>query len=492
MLVDAQTEYAMFLLDVDGCVRTWNAGAALIKGYTEDEILGRHVSVFYTPDDIARGYPDLGLETALREGRWQGEGWRVRKDGSRFWADAVITALHDDGGAHIGFGKVTRDLTSRRLAEEQLRNAAHELERANEQLQQFRHLVRSVRDYAIFMLDAGGFIRTWNAGAERLKGYTENEIVGQHFSRFYTQPDRDRDHPANELEIAAREGSYEEEGWRVRKDGSLFWANVLITAVRNDEGVLVGFAKVTRDLTERRHADELQRATADELARSNEELHRFASAAAHDLIEPLHTMTGAAELLSARHGGALDDTGRQLVDAIGEGASHMRSMVRALLGYARASQGDLALVDVPVGDVATAVLRGLDARIAERGITVECDAASMPTVRGDAGLIQSVLVNLLGNALKFNPPGTVVRITAERDDDPAMWRILVTDDGVGIAEEEQQRIFGIFQRVEGSEEEGMGLGLALAQRLLERQGGRIGVDSETGRGSRFWFTLAAA
>jgi PAS domain S-box-containing protein len=485
VLVDTQRDYAMFLLDPDGCIRTWNEGAALIKGYREDEILGRHVSVFYTPDDIARGYPGTGLETALREGRWEGEGWRVRKDGSRFWADAVITALYDHNRRHIGFGKVTRDLTSRRLAEEQLRNAAYELERANEQLQQFRHLVSSVRDYAIFMLDPGGFIRTWNLGAERLKGYTEDEIVGQHFSRFYTQRDIDRAHPADELEIAAREGSYEEEGWRVRKDGSLFWASVLITAVRNEVGTLVGFAKVTRDLTERRRAEE-------ELARSNEELQRFAAAAAHDLVEPLHTMTGAAELLDRRYRESLDERGRLLVDAIGEGAGHMGSMVRALLGYARASQGDIGLEPVALGEVTAAVVRGLAARIAERGGTVEYDPASLPSVCGDAGLIHSVLVNLIGNALKFNPPGTTVRVTAERDDDPAMQRIVISDDGVGIALDEQARIFGIFQRVEGSQQEGMGLGLALAQRLVERQGGRIGVDSEPGRGSRFWFTLAAA
>src|SRR3954468_23563014 len=216
LLVDAVSEYAIFLLDRGGHIQTWNTGARRLKGYTPEEIIGRHFSIFYTQEDIARDHPANELEIAAREGRYEEEGWRLRKDGSRFWANVIITALRDEAGALVGYGKVTRDLTARREAEQQL--------------EQFRFIVAGVRDYAIFSLDPTGHILTWNAGAELIKGYRPDEVIGRHFSLFYTEEDRARDHPAEELEIAAREGRFEEEGWRVRKDGSRFWANVVMTA----------------------------------------------------------------------------------------------------------------------------------------------------------------------------------------------------------------------------------------------------------------------
>src|SRR4051812_43744449 len=252
LLVDAVVDYAIFLLDPGGRILTWNAGAARIKGYTAEEIIGQHFSRFYTAPDIARNHPAHELEIAAREGRYEEEGWRLRKDGSRFWANIVITALRDERGELLGFGKVTRDLTARRLSEEQARGQAAELLELNRDLSQFQLLVSAIRDYAIFILDPSGYVRTWNVGAEAIKGYTEPEIVGRHFSVFYTEDDRARNHPAEELERAARDSRYEEEGWRLRKDGSRFWASVVITALRNDQGILVGYAKITRDLTARR------------------------------------------------------------------------------------------------------------------------------------------------------------------------------------------------------------------------------------------------
>ena len=242
----------MFVLDPDGIVQTWNPGAERMKGYLRDEIIGQHFSRFYTEEDLARDHPAEELRIAAATGRYEEEGWRLRKDGTRFWANVVITALHDEKGELIGFGKVSRDLTVRRLAEEQTRAKALELEQANRQLAEYRRLVTSVRDYAIFMLDPAGHILSWNPGARHLKGYDPEEIIGRHFSVFYTDEDRARDHPAYELEVAVREGRYEEEGWRVRKDGTRFWAQVTITAVRDDDGRLTGFAKVTRDLSERK------------------------------------------------------------------------------------------------------------------------------------------------------------------------------------------------------------------------------------------------
>src|SRR3954453_6958629 len=248
LLLDAVAEYAIFLLDTEGRIRSWNTGAHRLKGYNAEEIIGEHFSRFYTPEDLARDHPAHELEIARSEGRYEEEGWRVRKDGSRFWASVLITALFV-GDELLGYAKVTRDLTARRLAEEQLRVRAAELTVANAELEQFRLMVSGVADYAIFALDAGGHIRTWNDGATRINGYSEDEAVGRHFSIFYTPEDRASDHPAHELDIAAREGRFEEEGWRLRKDGSRFWASVVITALRDDYGVLVGYAKVPRDLT---------------------------------------------------------------------------------------------------------------------------------------------------------------------------------------------------------------------------------------------------
>ncbi len=255
LLVESVSDYAIFILDTEGRVASWNAGAERIKGYAADEIVGQHVSVFYPPEDVAAGKPDRMLGAARERGRVADEGWRVRKDGSLFWANVVITALWDEEGVLRGFGKVTQDVTSRRAAEESLRRSE----------QRFHSLVDSITDYAVFMLDPSGRVATWNRGAEKVKGYTAKEIVGQHFSAFYTPEDRAARKPDRILDIVAREGRFEDDSWRVRKDGSLFWANVVITALRDDDGNLAGFAKVTRDLTERRRVDEALRQSEERL-----------------------------------------------------------------------------------------------------------------------------------------------------------------------------------------------------------------------------------
>src|SRR3954453_21450921 len=341
LLLDSVADYAIFLLDPMGRISSWNLGARRLKGYEAHEILGEHFSRFYTAEDLARDHPTHELEIARAQGRYEEEGWRLRKDGSRFWASVLITALFV-GDELMGFAKVTRDLTARRLAEEQLRTRSMELTQANAELEQFRLMVSGVRDYAIFALDAGGHIRTWNEGACRIKGYTEDEVVGRHFSMFYTPEDRAREHPAHELDVAAREGRFEEEGWRVRKDGSRFWANVVITALRHPTGVLAGYAKVTRDLTARRVADLA-------LRQANGELERFASTAAHDLVEPLHTIVGLADLLERRYGEALGDDGRELLTHVRGSAERLRGRVDGLLAYARSSQQPLHVGAASVG-----------------------------------------------------------------------------------------------------------------------------------------------
>ncbi len=357
--------------------------------------------------------------------------------------------------------------------------------------EQLALLVDATADYAIFMLDPEGRVATWNTGARRIKGYRADEIIGHHFSRFYTEEDIARDHPANELQIARREGRYEEEGWRLRKDGTRFWASVVITVLRDADGDLVGFGKVTRDLTARREAEQELRASADELARSNAELERFASSAAHDLTQPLATIAGLADLVASRYAEGMDEEGRTYLDLIRGGAANLRGMVDGLLNYARAAQQVVRPRPIALGSVMEEVTGSLRAQVAERGATIVYDTGALPVVEADADLLAVVLRNLVSNGLKFNErPAPRVEVTAEPEGEG--WRVVVTDDGLGVPEGEHEQIFAMFHRLHSQDRfPGTGLGLALTRRIVERHGGQIGVESTPGGGSRFWFTLPA-
>jgi PAS domain S-box-containing protein len=333
LLVESVDEYAIFALDPQGYILSWNPGAQRFKGYTADEVIGKHFSIFYPKERIAEGFPQYELREAARVGRFEDEGWRVRKDGSQFWANVVITALHDPSGKLVGYAKVTRDLTERRKAEEALRESE----------ERFRLLVQSVRDYAIFMLDPTGHITTWNEGAQRIKGYTAEEVIGKHFSIFYPPEDIASGKPERELKIAVATGVYEEEGWRLRKDGSRFWASVVITAVRNSSGQLAGFAKVTRDLTERRAAqdralDAARRAAGEEAARRVSDMVRTRT-------ETLQTLTAA--MSAAR---TIEEITRVILDdgvpALGVAAAALGLVDET--GQTIALVGDRGYGDVPI------------------------------------------------------------------------------------------------------------------------------------------------
>ena len=489
LLVGSAIDYAIFMLDPSGIVLTWNSGAERLNGYARDEIVGRHFSTFYTDEDRARDHPADELRIAEREGRYEEEGWRVRKDGTRFWANVVITALRDERGELVGFGKVSRDLTTRRMNEQQLVAKAAELEEINRELAEFRRLVSSVRDYAIFMLDPRGHIVSWNAGARVLKGYEPAEIIGRHFSTFYTDADRDRNHPEHELEVAADEGRYEEEGWRVRKDGTMFWASVTITAIRDEDGRLTGFAKVTRDLTDRKRAADALEQALEELREANEELDRFASVAAHDMTDPLRTISGFAEVLAETD--LPKEEAGEYARHILESSLRLTGMLRGLLAYARAGGPVTAAEPVELAAVVDQVVQDLGASIRERDTDVTVDVPARARVLGQPHDLRLTVQNLVANAVKF-ADGTRPRVSiAARPEDGGRWRVAVTDNGAGIAPEDRRAIFSAFQRGRGQDRHtGYGLGLAIAQRIVERHGGEIGVDAAPGGGSRFWFTLA--
>jgi PAS domain S-box-containing protein len=512
LLVDSIVDYGIFTLDIDGHISSWNRGAQRIKGYRADEIIGKHFSIFYSPEEVATGKCELELKIAAEEGRFEDEGWRIRKDGTKFWANVVITAVRNEAGTLVAFGKVTRDLSERRRAED-------ELKRSEERL---RLLIASVKDYAIFILDPSGRVATWNPGAERLKGYSADQIIGQHFSRFYPEEDIRAGKCEMELRVAQQVGRFEDEGWRLRRDGSRFWANVVITPIRDEDGTLVGFAKVTRDLSERkrheeerialarteearRAAEENQeraRALAEDLRRARDKAEEatrlkddFLATVGHELRTPLSAILGWARMLQ---GGSLDATKTaRAIDAIVRNAVAQNHIVDDLLDVSRIVAGQLRLdIDfLDVSQVVNAAIDSVRAAADAKGVALQVVAnPEAGVIKGDSGRLQQVLWNLLSNAVKFTPRGGRVYLTLRRVHSSV--EIEVADTGKGIAPEFLPRVFERFAQQEGSNTRkagGLGLGLAIAKHLVELHGGTVEAHSDgEGRGATFIVRLPLA
>jgi PAS domain S-box-containing protein len=478
LLVQSVSDCAIFVLDPDGRVATWNAGAERIKGYRAAEIVGRHFSTFYPPSDLRAARCALELEVAARDGRFEEEGWRVRKDGSQFWANVVISALRDHAGTLIGFAKVTRDLSERKRAdEEQSKRLAAE--------ERFRLLVESVSDYAIFIIDPRGVVQTWNKGAERIKGYTADEIIGCHFSRFYPEADVRAGKCERELETATREGRFEDEGWRARKDGSTFWANVVINAVHDSSGALIGFSKVTRDLTERKRAEE-ERAARLSAEQANRVKDEFLAMLGHELRNPLAPIVTALHLMKARP----DAPSTRAQEVIERQVKHMMRLVDDLLDVSRIARGkvDLERRAVDVREVLEKALEIASPLLEQRGHHVELDVPDLPVVvDGDEARLTQVFANLLTNAAKYTDAGGHIFVEMRLAGDEIITE--VRDDGIGMEPALLSKAFDLFvqgyqspQRAVG----GLGLGLTLVRTLVHQHGGQVEARSEgLGRGSTF-------
>jgi PAS domain S-box-containing protein len=486
LLVEGVVDYAIFMLDPDGIITNWNAGAERIKGYRADEIIGQHFSIFYTPEDRAAGMPARAIETARREGRFLTEGWRMRKDGTRFLASVVIDAIYEDG-ALIGYAKITRDVTERQAALQALRESERH----------FRLLVSGVTDYALYMLDPEGHVSSWNAGGERIKGYAPAEVIGQHFSRFYTPSDQAAGRPARALSIARETGRYEEEGWRVRKDGSFFWASVIIDPIRDDDGKLIGFAKITRDISERREAQAALERVQQQLAESQkmDALGQLTGGVAHDFNNLLMIVTGHINTLKAV--AADDPKAVRAAHAIELAAQRGATLTRQLLTFSRRQRVNPQPIDVrqrveSIREVLTSGLGG--------GIRLVVDVApdAWP-VTVDVGEFEIALVNLVINARDAMPEGGTVTISTKNSElgssepiAPGEYvAISVHDNGVGIPPDVISRVFDPFFTTKPVGK-GTGLGLSQVHGFAHQAGGTVKIVSTLGQGTSVTIYLPRA
>lgn len=486
LLVNAVRDYAIYLLDRDGYVASWNAGAQRFKGYTADEIIGQHFSRFYTEEDRASGMPARALAASAEHGTFEAEGWRVRKDGSRFWTSVVIDPVRDEDGVLIGYAKVTRDITDKRLAERALQESE----------QRFRLLVEGVKDYAIYLLDTGGHVTNWNSGAQAIKGYSADEIVGQHFSRFYTEEDRQAGEPERALRIAAETGKFEIEAWRQRKDGTRFRAGVLIDAIRDERSVLVGFAKVTRDLTERWEAQQQVERAREAMAQAQkmEAIGRLTGGVAHDFNNLLTVIRSSADLL--RMPTLTAEKRERYVDAISDTADRAAALTSQLLAFARRQPLRPERFDVAarVEGMAQMIRTSVGSPIA-----VTIDAPPAGIVNADVNQFESALLNLIVNARDAMPAGGRLGIAVRRARGVPAVRghaaasgefvaVTVSDDGNGIAPETMKHIFEPFFTTKALTK-GTGLGLSQVHGFAKQSGGEVDVRSTIGAGTAFTLFL---
>jgi len=490
LLLNAVTDYAIYLLDAEGYVSSWNSGAKRFKGYSADEIIGRHFSLFYTEEDRKRGLPQRALDIAAAEGRFEAEGWRVRKDGSRFWTSVVIDPVLDDAGTLIGFAKVTRDITEKKRTAQAL----------FESEQRFRLLVQGVRDIAIYMLDAEGHVTNWNPGAEAIKGYRADEVIGRDSAIFYTPEDRESGEPQRALETALRDGKYETEAWRVRKDGSRFWASVVIDPVYDEAGGLVGFAKITRDVTERRRAqEEIEKAReALSQAQKMEAVGRLTGGVAHDFNNLLTIIRSSIGLL--RRPGVSDEKRERYLDAIADTADRAARLTGQLLAFARRQPLRPELFEVADR------IRGLEQIIGTSlgaPITVEIDIQEdVGKVEADPNQFETALLNIVINARDAMQSGGSLRLSARRVDDlpggedrpprsEGFVAVEIQDSGTGMDEQTLGRIFEPFFTTKEINK-GTGLGLSQVYGFVKQSGGEIDVESRVGEGTKFTLYLPRA
>jgi PAS domain S-box-containing protein len=477
LLVEGITDYAIYLLDPEGRVSNWNKGAERIKGYKAREIIGKHFSIFYTPEDRAANLPEQALNIARKEKHFLAEGWRIRNDGTRFFASVAIDPIFEKRKL-IGFAKITRDITERQIALSELSKSES----------QFKTLVGGVTDYALYMLDPNGIVANWNVGGERIKGYSAREIVGQHFSRFYTPADQAAGKPARALKIAMETGRYEEDGWRVRKDGTFFWASVVIDPIRDETGELIGFAKITRDITERKEAQEKLAAVQRQLAESQklDALGQLTGGVAHDFNNLLMIISGSIHTIRKDVSGEKALKALQSIDAASQRAA---SLTRQLLTFAR--RGSVQPQSIKLSERLNVLRDVLNSGLGSM-VSLRIDVADdVSNIIVDPSEFETALVNLVINARDAMPEGGSVIVRAENIPDRAQVAISVEDTGVGIPEDIAAKVFDPFFTTKPVGK-GTGLGLSQVHGFAHQAGGTVGLKSVLGEGTTITMCLPKA
>lgn len=512
LMIEEVEDYAIVLLSTDGIIQNWNRGAEKIKGYTEQEVVGKSFRIFYPEEDQKAGVPEKLLHIAYTKGKSNHEGWRVRKDGTRFWGGVSMTAVHDSNGAVIGFSKVTRDLTERHKRDLSIQQFNEDLKARNEMLrlseERYHRMVADVEDYAIILLDSHGYIQNWNKGAQTIKGYSAEEIIGKHFSVFYSEEDRAKDVPGRLLDEALKNGKALYEGFRRRKDGSKFWGSVVLTALHADDGSVLGFTKVTRDLSDKKLAEEQLKTTSkilaeknNELLRINEELSSFAYISSHDLQEPLRKIQTFSDRIMETEYENLSEKGKDYFKRMQAGAYRMQKLIQDILTYSRTTTSDKKLELTDLNELLSHAMVELEVMITEKKATIKSDR--LPKIKVIPFQVQQLFSNLLNNALKFSkadvPPHVVV--TAATVDgkkvplpNPPVAKtychISFRDNGIGFEPEYTRKIFEVFQRLHGrSEYGGTGIGLAICKKIVENHNGVITAEGEVDKGATFHIYL---
>jgi PAS domain S-box-containing protein len=477
---------AMVIVDSQGLIQLVNAQTERLFGYSRAELIGQRVEILVPSRYQGRHAADREGYARSPHARSMGAGLELygrRKDGSEFPVEVSLSPLETSEGTLIS--SAIRDITERKKTEEALQEKDEKL----------RLLVRGVKDYAILMLDPDGRITNWSEAAERIKGYCAEEIIGEHFSKFYTPEAIAQGKPARELKIAAAEGRFEEEGWRVRKDGSRFWANVVVTSLRDKTGRLRGFGKVTRDITERKRAAEEAELQRNELARTNaelvtvnSELESFSYSVSHDLRAPLRHIDGFARILKDEHASMLSEDGIRYLDRVLQAATHMGRLVDDLLNLARIGRKEISRQMVKLDDLVREAMADLPPEIVERHI--EWRIEPLGETSCDPGLLKLVLVNLLSNAVKFTKTRQLAVIEVGTRQAGGVPIFFIRDNGVGFDPKYADKLFGVFQRLHRQEDfAGTGIGLATVQRIIHRHGGQVWAESEPDRGATFFFSL---